>query len=191
MAGPSFVLECFFTNCCFTGRQSSSKVSHETISQGTGTISKCWGIWEGQWVQRMLVSSSSDWLLFLERASAMWFSDPQNHWLYVHILLGKIWEAWIWATLSLILAWMRSLPSSKKFVIWSYPSNVVLSPIEREQSPSLSWPVRMTIDGDINAMMCLSRLFDARNFRFPGRQNLHTKPGLLYPPKPAGQKSDL
>ena len=40
---PSFVLVCFLTNCCFTGRQRSREVSHKVISLGRGTISKCCG----------------------------------------------------------------------------------------------------------------------------------------------------
>jgi hypothetical protein len=89
-------------------------------------------------MQRMLVSSSLDQLLPQERASAMLFSAPQNHWLYLHIQLVRIWEAWIRATLSLIVAWIGSLPSFMKFIFQSHPSGIVLSPIEREQSQSLS-----------------------------------------------------
>ncbi len=79
---PSFIVECVSTNCCLTGSRSRSKVSHERISFGSGTISKYCGSWEGQWEREIWVSSLSVLSLSRERAAATLLLAPWNHWLY-------------------------------------------------------------------------------------------------------------
>jgi hypothetical protein len=108
---PSIVFVCSSANPDFTGSQSSSKVSHKVISLGRGTILKCSGTCEGQWEQRILVSSLSVRSSSRGRASATWLSPPQNHWLYSCILCFRECDAWRQATLRQIIAWIGDSPS--------------------------------------------------------------------------------
>ena len=80
--------------------------------------------------------------------SATWLSTPGNHWLYSRILLFINCAMWFLATSILMLA-CRLLESSLTLVVCAHLSEVVLSIIEREQSPFPNRPTRMSIYGDI------------------------------------------
>ena len=68
---PSLILVCLSRNCSFTGSLRSSEVSQETISFGTGRISKFAGTCEGTHVLRIVVSSLLSRSSSRERASEM------------------------------------------------------------------------------------------------------------------------
>ena len=58
---------------------------------------------------------------------------------------------------------MGDSPSSMKFDFLSHPSDVVLSVMERAQSPWVRRPAIISIHGVIIAARCSKRLLDARN----------------------------
>ncbi len=87
--------------------------------------------------------------------------------------------AW-WRAVSIwTLAWTGSGLSpvcSRKLVLQSHPANVVLSVIERAQSPQLRRPANKSTHGEMINAIYSSRLFDARNRRSSGISNRQAKP---------------
>ena len=65
------------------------------------------------------------------------------------------------ATWILIVAWIGSSLSSLKFVLRAQPSEVVLSVMEREQSPGFNLPAKMSIQTVMMDAICSSKLFVA------------------------------
>eukprot|EP00957_Ditylum_brightwellii_P032618 2472008-Ditylum_brightwellii.AAC.1 len=63
---------------------------------------------------------------------------------------------------------MRSLINLLKLSLFSHPSEVELSVIDREQSPLFSLPAITSIHGVIIAAMCSRRLFNTWNWMWSG-----------------------
>jgi hypothetical protein len=135
---------------------------------GRGTILKEGGICVETWVRRIWFSSLSILSKLQESASATWLLLPGNHWLYSLMLADMNQDAWLCATLILIVAWSL-LMSSLKFVFCVQPSEVVLSVMDSEQSPSRRQSARMSIQGEMTRARSSRRLFDAVNFTLLSR----------------------
>ncbi len=188
---PRLLCMCTSLYCGFTGYFCSNAINHEVVLLGRGTILKWLGIWKGQKVQKILVSSSSSRSSSRERALETLFNSPLNYWLLFFTPEDLNNVACIWAASILTKDWILLFPSLLKFNFLSQPSVVVLSVIDKTQSWEFNYPARMSIQGKMIAARCSSRLFDALNFRFSGRYQHHANPLWLYPPSPAGQESDL
>jgi hypothetical protein len=138
----------------------------------------------------MLVNSSSVLSQSRDSASATLFSEPGNHWLYSLIPWERYCRACFRATSIRTDAWMSSSEVSRKFVFRSQPSDVVLSVMESTQSPSVSRPAMMSIQGVMIAARCSNRLFDALKRRASGTFHRQANPSWLYPPRPCGHESE-
>ena len=66
------------------------------------------------------------------------------------------------ATSILIVAWIGSSQSSLKLVLRDHPSDVVLSVMERQQSPFFSRPARISTHTVMIDAICSSKLLEAR-----------------------------
>ena len=96
------------------------------------------------------------------------------------------WVKWLACFLA-ISRWMVSsmgfVPFSKKFVFFSHPTEVVLSVIDRAQSPGRRRFDIKSIHGVMEAMNS-RRLLDAWKRQFSGSFSLQAKPSCEYPPSP-------
>ncbi len=174
----------------FTGEHCSSETSQELILLGSGDIVKCVVICCGKWRRSIEVSSLSSWCQFQERASAMLFSFPTNYWLYAFNSAFINNRVWWRAASAQTAAWTGSSPTSLKLDLHIHPSAVVLSVINKAQSPNFRWSASKSIQGVIIAARYSSRLLVAQNWRGDGTWKCHARPWLLYPPSQAGHESE-
>ena len=154
----------------------SSKISQELISLGSGDILKLhwhllWEVEKECWGEFLVVL-----VPIWEKALVTLFSFPGNHWLYPFISASiNIWAWWRTASEQTV-AWTGSSPTLLKFDLCIHPSAVVLSVINKAQSPHFRRPASKPIQGVIIAARYSSRLLVAWNWRWAGTWKCHACP---------------
>ena len=114
----------------------------------------------------------------------MLFSFPGNHCEYSLMLWWVKWLACLRAISRRTVSSIGSDPSSRKFVFFNQPAEVVLSVIDRAQSPGRRRFEIRSIQGVTIDTMNSRRLFEAWKRQSSGSSNLQAKPSCEYPPNP-------